>query len=253
VKGQSLWLLGLPTGKIQRNCNFVIVVAMQTTDPTVSRISWQALGTIATFLGTVLTVVVTWRKDRTASSRRIQILDEATRYVEFWKAYLESGQANCDSDEQEALSKEAKASLKMLGRYVDFTVTQPMSQSVNEIPVKFLKRQTFKLRAKKVALTFAVLTGISFAAVYTVSRLNVVRTLGDLFSKPEAELTVNTNPSGEQIFVDGTIAGISPVRFRLPPGTHRIVITQKNGKTVVREISVTPREQMTLMSHDSEN
>jgi hypothetical protein len=46
---------------------------------------WQAIGTIATVCGTVLTVIVTWRKDRSAISRRIQILEEATHYLAFWK------------------------------------------------------------------------------------------------------------------------------------------------------------------------
>ena len=125
---------------------------MQVQDQTTAGISWQAIGTIATFVGTILTVIVTWGKDRSASARRIQILEEATKYVGFWKAYTKSAMEAFSPDDQAALSKETEERLKKLGAYVEYTVTQPISQTVDDIPLRVVRRQTFKIRARRVSV-----------------------------------------------------------------------------------------------------
>jgi hypothetical protein len=42
------------------------------------------LGGLLGFLGSVITVAVTWVKDRNLDARCIQVIDEATKYVQFW-------------------------------------------------------------------------------------------------------------------------------------------------------------------------
>jgi hypothetical protein len=131
-------------------------------------VSWQAVGAVSGLLGTVLTLLVAWIKDRTAISRRIQLLDEATRYVAFWKAFMESATNTLPEDEAASLARLYATNLKLLAEYVEYGSTQPIRQSVDDAPLKWVHRETLKQKAKGVARTWGFATGIIFVLLWAI-------------------------------------------------------------------------------------
>jgi hypothetical protein len=126
-----------------------------------SSMLWQRIGTVSGLLGTVLTLLVTWIKDRTAASRRIQLLDEATRYLAFWRTFMEATNA-LSEDEATSMTRLYAANMRLLAEYVESACTQPIRQSVLDASRKWVRREAFKAKVKAVVRTFVLTTGIVF-------------------------------------------------------------------------------------------
>ncbi len=146
--------------------------------------TWQALGVLATFLGTVLTLVVSWVKERSASARRIQILDEAKRYVEFWKAYTDITSGTFEDDDLAALSRACLRNFKMIEEYIEYEVTQPIRKVVTDAPVWWLRREVFKERAKNAVRTWGVVTPMVFLLLWAVEKTDALSYLADFWQAP---------------------------------------------------------------------
>lgn len=202
--------------------------------------TWQALGVLATFLGTVLTLVVSWVKERSASARRIQILDEAKRYVEFWKAYTDITSGTLEDDDLTALSRASLRNFKMIEEYIEYKVTQPIREVVTDAPVWWVRREVFKERAKYALRTFAVVTPIVFLLLWAIQKTDAISylyDLADIWQAPSGLLEVVSDPPGATVLVDGTVIGLTDITIRVRPGVHDVV-AERNGKAVQRRVAV---------------
>jgi hypothetical protein len=196
--------------------------------------TWQALGVLATFLGTILTLVVSWVKERSASARRIQILDEAKRYVEFWKAYSDITSGTFKAEDAAALSRDYLRNFKMIEEYIEYEVTQPIRKVVTDAPVWWVRREVFKERAKNAVRTWGVITPMVFLLLWAVERTNALSYAADLFRAPSGVLVVLSDPPGASVLLGGSPAGLTNIERRITPGLHDVVV-QRRGKIVLQE------------------
>jgi len=202
--------------------------------------TWQGLGVLATFVGTVLTIVVSWIKERNASARRIQILDEAKRYVEFWKAYTDITSGTFEDRDLAALSRATARNLKMIEEYIEYEVTQPIRKAVTDAPVWWVRREVFKERAKAAARTWGVVTPIVFFLLLALEKtdaLSYLPYLLEFWQAPSAVLEVSSDRPGARVSVDGNVIGLTNLAIRVKPGIHDIV-AERDGKTVRERVVV---------------
>jgi len=109
--------------------------------PTSTPSPWPAIGALSTLIGTLLTILVTWLRDRSADDRRTRAIDEASKYLEFLRLYQERASAIFEEKDQETLKKDVDEKLRMVNRYVNSNVIQYMSQSIKDRPVAFEKQR----------------------------------------------------------------------------------------------------------------
>lgn len=84
-------------------------------------VPWLAIGAAAiTASATLVGALISWIKDRNAGARRLQILDEAKKYIDFWSAMrLAHFDVTLASPEQTALEVAFNARLSLAARIVD--------------------------------------------------------------------------------------------------------------------------------------
>ena len=68
-----------------------------------------------------------WLKERNAAARRIQILDEAKRYVDFWKGYADLAPEL--RKELADVSEGVRRNLAIVEEYIDDEVANPSDRS----------------------------------------------------------------------------------------------------------------------------
>ena len=213
---------------------------MQATPATTT--TWQALGVLATFVGTVLTLVVSWVKERSASARRIQILDEAKRYVEFWKAYTDIVSSTFEDADSTTLSRASLRNFKMIEEYIEYEVTQPIRKTVTDTPVWWVRRQIFKERATNALRTWGVVTPSLFLLLWAVEKTDALSYLADLWQAPSGILAVFSNPPGVKVSVDGRVVGFTDLEIRINRGDHEVV-AERDGKVVFRKQIATDKNR----------
>jgi hypothetical protein len=214
---------------------------MQVTSSVPTPPPWQAIGALATLLGTALTVFVTWIKERTASARRIQILDEAKRYVEFWKAYTETAAGVLGPDEIAVVSKQFTQNLRVLAEYIEYEVNQPIHQVVTDVPRSWVRRETFKERAKQLASasrSWAVITLLVFLFLWAASAY---------FRPSSGFLTITSDPPGTSVFLDGEAVGLTNITLKVLPGIHHIQVV-KDGKIVAKSAIAIRKDDVTTFA-----
>ncbi len=61
-----------------------------------------------------------------------------------------------------------------------------------------------------------------------------------------ASLTINSNPSGAKVYVDGDYRGTTPLTLNLTPGTHSIKLTKQDYQDYTTTITLNPGESKTI-------
>jgi sulfur relay (sulfurtransferase) DsrC/TusE family protein len=217
--------------------------------------SWQAIGTIATLLGTVLTLFVSWIRERTASARRVQAINEAKQYVDFWKAYMETAASLLAEDDMASLSRLYTRNLKLLGEYIEYEVTQPIRDVVSDVPLRWIRRETLKQQAKRAVRTWGIVTPIVFLLLWGTSHFvaspdRVLLRVTRLWEAPSSYLEVKSDPPGAEVSIDGLSVGMTNLMVRLSPGTHKVV-SRMNGRVEEKIVELKKDEYVQVMAFPS--
>ena len=120
-----------------------------------------------------------------------------------------------------------------------FTAETAPSRSTSTGATSGLPRATS--RSVIVPVVVAVLVGIAGVGSVAVGRMALVRV-----SAPELSpgvLTVETQPPGATVIIDGTVRGVTPVTLSLNPGAHSMMVGS-NGDERVVPVNIAPGAQV---------
>jgi|SRR5215469_5352399 len=101
------------------------------------------LGAAIGLIGVLITVTVTWLKDRNIHAQRLQVIDQATKYLEFWDKYYKSLTSASDSASREFLSQHLQLQLSGAGQFLtrELSRLQPQRNYVKRpLPTNRLRR-----------------------------------------------------------------------------------------------------------------
>lgn len=94
---------------------------------------------------TLTAAIITWVKDRNAAARRIQAIDEATKYVAFWKE-IKAQRELTATDEQKIILAQAFAErLALAERMVDIQGTRRQRKILEHLSKRAVAQATMKL------------------------------------------------------------------------------------------------------------
>jgi serine/threonine protein kinase len=119
-------------------------------------------------------------------------------------------------------------------------VTQPVAPMATPVAHRAAAAKAFDLRKRwQIVAAAAALVAVAGAG------LAAARRYGGSSTAPTAEgtLTVNTNPPGAHVFVDGVARGATPLSVTLKPGTHALEL-RGDGTPRLMPITVTSGAQL---------
>jgi hypothetical protein len=238
---------------------------MQVPSPLQPPFPWAAIGAFSSLLAAILTILVTWLRDRAAGTKRVQILDESSKYLAFLKARQEIlPTESLDWTEREAVRLEIGKKIGLIDRYVDTTVTKVIENKVarlssENVIAKLLHMfrsewGSLILQGVGVVLTFILLGGaLFFGGVIALRNYplfltqhedsedirDMTRQLSKWFNSRTA-VRVYSSKRQHNIWVgiDGVRIGLAPLTTFTTLGSHLITCESQPTQSVSAHVVI---------------